>query len=209
VSAKKFLLACLLACNIPSTSSRSNSTNFGHLVERHVSELFRQGYARNMNDSDFNHGHAILAQRTSHNYKSLDEFVLGIRMMLYHTDELPDGHEPSAHRKRPRSIAGLPDGRIVPAAGLVDMQKLAYPEYYKYHGTILPQDIIGTHPKLFYSADKSKIPTLAFAGRLTCEIDLVAEPSGCFFSAGHVFNIYAAYDRLDGAGLRYKKLGCK
>lgn len=130
--------------------------SLGKLVENHVREILKKGYAKDINDKDFYHGHILRIPDKKHVYSSIDEFISKIEMILYHTDERTGRWElliRQGKKRIPRSIIGK-KGKVIPASMIFNQEGVkdfswedAAPFYLKY-GTITSYDILKRLPYL-------------------------------------------------------------
>lgn len=121
--------------------------NLGRLVQTHVRKILKKGYALDISDEDFYHGHILRVSSKKYIYNSLNEFILDLGMILYHTDEKTNRWESQVGGKIPRSI--ISEGEEVkPAITIFNLEnKKDFPweefaPFYLDYGTITTYDII-------------------------------------------------------------------
>lgn len=122
---------------------------FGNLVARHVEEMYRMGYFRALDESDFDHGHIVLV-RGPKKYGSLKKLLERTGLILYHTDEHSGRWESQSQvppeKRIQRSIVGYPDGRIRPAIELIAEKRRGALPYYASDGTVYDSDLAREEP---------------------------------------------------------------
>ncbi len=134
-------LLALTSCkeSSPSAVEIPVPTSLGKIIEKHVETIFEKGYASELSEDDFFHGHFLFsAENPFHSLDektrkervfSLEDYFSVVEAMMYHTRERLDDWIPEGYNL-PRSLVGLTDGSLK----IPFLESELYREYGTIHG---------------------------------------------------------------------------
>jgi len=93
--------------------------SLGSTIEKHIKTIFQKGYAYELSEEDFFHGHFLFPADTTFNRNenlkerifTLEEYFSSVERVMYHTRERLNDWIPEGNNL-PRSIVGLMDGSL-------------------------------------------------------------------------------------------------
>lgn len=93
---------------------------FGRIIASHVEMMYQMGCFKNLSGEDFDHGHLIFRQGAGFFYRSSDEFLKNVSMILYHTNE-------HTHLWQRQAANGIPVEQRIPRSILGFLNRIARP----------------------------------------------------------------------------------
>ncbi|MBI2549057.1 hypothetical protein HYW21_06940 [Candidatus Woesearchaeota archaeon] len=140
----------------------------GDTIAKHINAIMEKGYARQLSNYDFFHGHLLFDKDNTFKDPfdwengakercfTLDDYFSSVRAFLYHTREYLNEWVPRSDKNVPRSIVGLMDGSIK----IPEIES----EMYRQYGTVYGCDQFTVDGMM--NQWQEEIPLLSINGHL-------------------------------------------
>jgi len=167
--------------------------SFGKLVEEHVSQMYAQGYFRELSEKDFYHGHLVFRANSPKKFVSLKDVLANTVFVLYHTDEggvawsSQEALDPI--KRRQRSIVGFSYGQVRPAIELFSARYEDF-DHYACCGTIHAGDFWRLMPEQFGQDRPIRIVSRTKTRWLANQFMIYKTETGRYEVAGTRYDIY-------------------